>query len=250
VLSPYAHGYGARPFGPAAPAPADSDLAVRGRWDNLMRVPRGSVVDLLAMDGVAYNGPITAVDGTSVRVTVNGVDEEIGRADVLRVDLVDLPGSEAGAVVKQAGLGAALGVGAAALIAGVIGGPAWPPPGALIRGGAAIGGVAGAEAALVGRRQRTIYLAEYQAQLPTRTWPAGHLRSAGPAAQPARRIPASDWPAIAGLPSGVDVRVVRTSGAPHRGVLMDVDDELLRLDIQGAELRIRRDSVVRVEVWF
>jgi hypothetical protein len=133
-----------------------------GRWDSVTRLPRGSVVDVLSMNGEAFVGPVAGVDGSAVRLVVRGVEEQIPRAEVLRVDVVELPGSEAGAVAKQAGLGAALGVGSAALIAGVIGGPAWPTSGALVRGGAAIGGIAGEEAALAARQGRLIYLAEQQ----------------------------------------------------------------------------------------
>jgi hypothetical protein len=137
-----------------------------GRWDSVMRLPRGSTVDVLSMDGETFVGPVAGVDGAAVRVIVQGVEQRIPRAEVLRVDLVDLPGSEVGAIAKRAGVGAALGVGAAALIAGVIGGHAWPPPGALLRGGAAIGGLAGGEAALAARQGRLVYLAEHQGAAP------------------------------------------------------------------------------------
>ena len=147
-----------RPYGMARPlaAPVQPEWAARGRWDAVMRLPRGSVVDVLSMDGAAYIGAIGVVDASSLRVTVQGVEEHVARGDVLRVDLVDLPGSEVRAVARQAGIGAALGVGAAAIVAAVIGGSAWPPPGALLRGGAAIGGVAGGQSALSARQPRLI----------------------------------------------------------------------------------------------
>jgi hypothetical protein len=179
---------------------------------------------------------------------VGRVEEQIPRADVLRVDLVDLPGSEAGAVARQAGLGAALGVGAAALIAGVIGGQAWPLPGALVRGGAAIGAIAGGEAALAARQGRLIYLAEHQGS--TRY---SSVRPSPPVqpevrARIARSYSAKEWTAIVTLSPGQIVRVVRTNGSWHQGALLAADGAALRLDVEGAELRITRELIVRVDV--
>src|SRR5262245_60012016 len=91
-----------------------------GRWDNVMRLPRGSIVDVLSANGQAFVGQVIGADGFSVRVVVQGVEQQIPRADVVRVDLVDLPGSEVREAAKGVGLGAALGVGAAAVISGVI----------------------------------------------------------------------------------------------------------------------------------
>jgi hypothetical protein len=238
-----------RPFGMVRPlpAPVQPEWAARGRWDAVMRVPRGSVVDVLSMDGGAYVGALGVVDGSSLRVTVQGVEERIARGDVLRVDLVDLAGSEVGAVARQAGIGAALGVGAAAIVAGVIGGQAWPPPGALLRGGAAIGGVAGGQSALAARQPRLIYLAEHQSA-PTPVPGTGYRRDPQPTPQVLRSLAATDWSAVTDLAPGSLVRVVRTNGAQHRGPLVAVDETSLRLDVDGAELHVRRTSIVRVEV--
>jgi hypothetical protein len=248
VLAPYGARY--RPY-PAArpyvPAPPDPERAARGRWDSVMRLPGGTVIDVLSMNGETFVGAFGGADGSSVRVMVNGMEESIPRAEVLRVDLVDLPGSETGAVVKRAGLGAALGVGAAALVAGVIGGHAWPPPGALLRGGAAIGGVAGAEAALAARQGRLIYLAEHQASVPYAATPDDRVSARMPP-RVARVLAADDWLAIAQLPDGTLVRVTRSGGWRHQGVLTGVDEQSMRVDIDGAELRITRASIVRVEV--
>jgi hypothetical protein len=219
-----------------------------GRWDNIMRLPRRSVVNVLSMNGEAFVGPVTSADGSAVRVLVGDVEEQIPRAEVLRVDLVDFPGSEAGAVAKQAGLGAALGVGAAAILAGVIGGPAWPPPGALVRGGAAIGGIAGGQAALAARQGRLIYLAEHQGSV--------RYSSVGPNLPVEHEVPVriarsysgKEWNAIVSLFPGQIVRVVRTNGWWHQGALLAADDAALRLDVEGAELRVGRTLIVRVDV--
>ena len=248
MVSPYGPAY--RPHGVARPyalaAPVDPELAARGRWDNVMRLPRGTVIDVLTMDGAAYVGALDSVDGATVRVLVRGGDHEIARANVMRIDLVDLPGSEVRAVARQTGIGAAVGLGAAALISGVIGGSAWPPPGALLRTGAAIGGVAGAGAAMTARSQRAVYLAEHQ-RMPA---PAAvnYPRASGTTHRIARMIPGEDAAAVASLTEGELVRVVRRGGIVHRGVVIDVEDVSLRLDIDGAELRVPRASIVRIEV--
>ena len=244
LMSPYAAGY--RPVPPAAAVAIDPDRAARGRWDAVMRLPAGTVVDVLSQDGGVYVGALTAVDRSSVRLSVGGVEEEVARGEVLRVDLVDLPGSEVGAVAKRAGVGAALGVGAAALVSAVIGGGAWPPPGALLRGGAAIGGVAGGHAELAARQRRLVYLAEDQGRSPVRFVP--------PRPEPTtdtrvvRAYAAAEWMDLLELSNGTLVRVVRTTGMRHVGRLIGVDDEAIRIEYEGAELRIVRAAVVRVEV--
>ena len=252
LLSPYGYGRGYRPYPVARPPvmPVDTTAAARGRWDQVMRLPAGAVIDVLTLDSSAYVGQLRGADGHTVRVMVNGIEEQIARGDVLRVDLVDLPGSEVGAVAKRATAGALLGLGAAALIGGVIGGEAWPPPGALLRGGAAIGGVAGGEAALVARQGR-LDLSRREPDASRRG-----RRGAPEAWTPRRKrarphcrvLSVQAWSAISALPVGEMVRVVRMNGWRHRGRLAGVDDVSLRLDVEGAELRITRASIVRVEV--
>ena len=252
LLSPYGYGRGYRPYPVARPPvmPVDTTAAARGRWDQVMRLPAGAVIDVLTLDSSAYVGQLRGADGHTVRVMVNGIEEQIARGDVLRVDLVDLPGSEVGAVAKRATAGALLGLGAAALIGGVIGGEAWPPPGALLRGGAAIGGVAGGEAALVARQGRLVYLAENQQSMPRSTVRSGRI-GPGEEAAPAEIVQSyavEAWLSIESLPLGEMVQVVRTNGWRHQGSLVAVDQTSMRLDIEGAELRITRASIVRVEV--
>jgi hypothetical protein len=157
---PYGRGFRSPIVQPPLMRAVDPFDNPRGRWDNVMRLLPGSVVDVLTVDGAAHVGKISRTNALTVWVFVAGIEEQIPRADVVRVDLVDLPGSEAAAVATRAAGGAALGIGAAALLGGVIGGSAWPPPAALLRAGAAMGGVAGAEAGLVSRRSRLIYLTE------------------------------------------------------------------------------------------
>ncbi|HEX2445137.1 MAG TPA: hypothetical protein VHJ77_14425 [Vicinamibacterales bacterium] len=65
-----------------------------------MRLPPRSTVDVLTMNG-GLLGRLTRADGYSVRMMIDGIEERIARADVLRVDLPDLPGSEAKAVWRR-----------------------------------------------------------------------------------------------------------------------------------------------------
>ena len=150
---------GAHSFAPRPRIQQVSQAVPVGRWDNVMRLPRFAVIDVLTRDGAAHVGAAVGANTDAVRVLVSGDEREIGRNEVVRVDLVDLPGSEVGAVARGALRGALLGAGAALLVGGVIGGEAWPPPGALVRGSVALGGLSAGQAAFVQRQGRLIYLA-------------------------------------------------------------------------------------------
>jgi hypothetical protein len=156
---------GYRPTMPGTYAPAafaQPPLPV-GRWDNVMRLAAASMIDVLTLDGTANVGPFVWADAQSLVIQRNGGDVRIPRTDIIRVDVVDAPGSEAKAVARNTLRGALLGAGASVLVSAVIGGPAWPPPGAWLRAGAAAGGVAGAQGALGARQPRMVYLAPSQA---------------------------------------------------------------------------------------
>jgi hypothetical protein len=238
------------PFPAQSPmTPVDAGFAVRGRWDLVMRLPTQSVIDVLTSDGAAHVGQLIGVSRDTVNVMVKASEQKIARADVLRIDLVDLPGSEVRAVARRAAGGALLGIAAAALAGAVIGGEAWPPPGALVRGGAAIGGVSGGQAALAERQGRLIYVAENQLRMPRPPNPVGAFDPAeGESLTIVDSHRAEAWSAIAALGAGDMVSVVRANGVRHRGRLLNVDDSSLRLDIDGAELRISRESIVRVDI--
>ena len=117
-----------------------------GRWDNVMRLPRASTIDVLTNDGAASVGLVAGSDAQSVRLLMQGVEVRIARADIVRVDLVDLAGSDTAAVARKAARGA--------LVGGV-----WPPPARAVRAGVALGAVNGGQAEAIRRSPRMIYLA-------------------------------------------------------------------------------------------
>ena len=131
------------------------------RWDNVMRLPHGALIDVLTRDGAANVGSFAGADIRSVRLFGDKQERELDRAEVVRVDLVSLPGSSVRSIARSAMGGALLGAGAAALFSAVIGGEMWPPPGVLLRGGAAVGGLSAGSAAASSRQSRLIYLARF-----------------------------------------------------------------------------------------
>jgi hypothetical protein len=63
-----------------------------------------------------------------------------------------------------------------------------------------------------------------------------------------RAYAASEWMDLLELPTGMTLRVVRADGARNVGRLVGVDDEAIRIEYEGAELRIARAAIVRVEL--
>lgn len=157
ALSPYG-GYGRPMVNPyAMRTPVMAPLPI-GRWDIVMRLPVESIIDIVTSDGVPHVGAVAGSDAQTVVLREAGQESRIARSDVIRIDLVDIAGSETGAVAVGAAKGALLGAGAAALVGAVIGGAAWPPRGPFLRGSIALGAVAGGAAVLEQRRGRMIYL--------------------------------------------------------------------------------------------
>jgi hypothetical protein len=155
LLLPGQHG----PYrSPRTRANADPYAAAIGRWDQVMRLPHTAIVDILTRDGMARVGAFTAADEESVRVEIQGIAVRVPRRDVVRIDLVDLPGADAVAVAKGAGGGALMGAALMGLFSAALGGDAWPPSGTALRTGALLGGLVGGESAMQGRRGRPIYI--------------------------------------------------------------------------------------------
>ena len=141
-----------------------------GRWDNVMRLPAASTVDVLTVDGVPTVGSIVSATAQSVTLRSGGVDVRVDRREIVRVDLVDLAGSEVAEVAKSTARGAALGAAAVTVVGAVIGGQAWPPPGVLVRAGVAAGAASGLQTGLATRQRRILYIAPWHVPAPTPSW--------------------------------------------------------------------------------
>lgn len=136
-----------------------AESAAFGRWDRVMRLTRGSTIDVLTQDGIANVGTIVGADAQSVRLVIDGAETRILRSDVVRIDLMNPGAGKPAAVARRAAGGALIGVAGMALLAGVIGGEAWPPPGIFLRAGAAGGALSGAQSELLQPKTTLIYVA-------------------------------------------------------------------------------------------
>jgi hypothetical protein len=157
ALNPYG-GYGRPLVNPYAMRTAVMAPLPIGRWDNVMRLPLESIIDVVTSDGVPHVGAVAGSDAQTVVLREAGQQSRIARSDIIRIDVVDVAGSETRAVAVGAAKGAMLGAGAAALVGAVAGGQAWPPRGPFLRGSIALGAVAGGAAVMEQRRGRMIYL--------------------------------------------------------------------------------------------
>ncbi len=159
--SPLMYGgqYRGMPSPYASSIPPES--AAFGRWDNVMRLTRDSLIDVLTMDGTANVGTIIGADAVSVQLVIDGADTRISKSEVVRVDLLNPGAGSTVAVARKAARGAIIGAAGMTLLAGVIGGPAWPPPGIFLRAGAAGGALSGAQSELLQPQSRIIYLAPF-----------------------------------------------------------------------------------------
>lgn len=137
---------------PYAPNPS-------GRWDDVMRLPQSAVIDVLTADGTARTGSFRRADLHTLWIALADRVSEVPRSEIVRIDFVDGPGAKAGAVIRRGALGAVLGLAGAAVVSAALGGEAWPPPGALLRSGAAVGAYSHGQAELARRQSRIIYLA-------------------------------------------------------------------------------------------
>lgn len=152
------------PNQPYYPAPYATRPAVHadntvGRWDNVMRLPVGSTIDVLTRDGAPNTGLFAGSDIHTVRLRIQGNEVRLERAEIVRVDLVNPAGSEVRAVARKAAGGAVLGAGVAALFSAVVGDRHLPPHGQTVRAGAALAGFSAAQAEMLRRSGGLIYLA-------------------------------------------------------------------------------------------
>jgi hypothetical protein len=101
-----------------------------GRWDNVMMLPAGVVVQVLLMDGSSAAGPVVSASADRLQIRVASGSLELPSTDVMRVDR---PAGAVSHAVKDGARGAAFGAGVVGVL-GLIAGHA-PPPRLFLAGG-------------------------------------------------------------------------------------------------------------------
>jgi hypothetical protein len=142
--------FGSRRVGPAYAL--ETALPV-GRWDNVMMLPAGVLVQVLLMDGSLAAGPIVSATVDRVRVHTASGDVELPSKDVMRVDRQVGPVKGA---VRDGARGAAFGAGVVGVM-GLIGGRM--PPARLFLAGGIVGGQQNVELNRLAAGASIVYLA-------------------------------------------------------------------------------------------
>jgi hypothetical protein len=101
-----------------------------GRWDNVMMLPVGAIVQVLLMDGSRPAGTIVSASVDRLRIHTAGGDVDLPSRDVMRVDRPVAPVRSA---VENGARGAAFGAGVVGVL-GLISGRV-PPPRLFLAGG-------------------------------------------------------------------------------------------------------------------
>jgi hypothetical protein len=143
--------YGYRQIQPPHQVPAQLPV---GRWDNVMMLPVGAIVQVLLIDGSRPAGTIVSATVDRLRIHAAGGDVVLPSTDVMRIDR---PAAPVRSAVRDGARGAAFGagfVGVLGLISGRI-----PSPRLFLAGG-----IIGAEQhvelnRLAGGRATIVYLA-------------------------------------------------------------------------------------------
>jgi hypothetical protein len=118
---------GQRRIGPAYERPVPLPI---GRWDNVMLLPPGAVVQVLMMDGALAAGPIVYASADGLRIRTASGNVELSAPQVMRIDRQT---ARAADPVRAGARGAAFGagvVGVLGLVAGHV-----PPPRLFLAGG-------------------------------------------------------------------------------------------------------------------
>jgi hypothetical protein len=122
--------YGYRHIQPTYQAPGQLPV---GRWDNVMMLPVGAIVQVLLVDGSRRAGTIVSATVDRLRIHDAGGDVELPSRDVMRVDR---PAGPMGNAVQNGARGAAFGAGVVGVL-GLISGRV--PPARLFLAGGIIG---------------------------------------------------------------------------------------------------------------
>jgi hypothetical protein len=124
-----------------------------GRWDNVMLLPPGAVVQVLMIDGAVAAGPIVSASADGLRMRTASGNVDLSAERVMRVDR---PTARGGEPVRAGARGAAFGagvVGVLGLVAGHV-----PPPRLFLAGGI-VGAQQSVELYGQARRSSIVYLA-------------------------------------------------------------------------------------------
>jgi hypothetical protein len=140
---------GARLIGPTYDVPAQPPF---GRWDNVMMLPAGAMVQVLLMDGSLAAGPIVSAAADRVRIHTASGDVDVPFTNVMRIDRQVAPGSALQDGARGATFGAAV-VSVLGLMAGRI-----PPP-RLFLAGAVVGAYETVELRRLAGQGRIVYVA-------------------------------------------------------------------------------------------
>ena len=129
-----------------------------GRWDQVMRLAVGTTVEVVTGDGQVRAGEKVAATIDRLDIAIESLQEQIARADVVRIDVLPAPGAEAGRVAARAAGRAAMAAAGMGAVAILLGGHGGVPTGRLLGAGAVGGAVYGTQEALNERGPRVIYL--------------------------------------------------------------------------------------------
>lgn len=148
-------------FAPARPAigPDSPWTSVVGRWDNVVGLNSRDLVGIVTADGTLRAGRFVRAGSAFVRMIESGVEVELPRAEVARLDV--LKGAEAidgGELVRDAARGAALTGGLMMAVPYLITGRVYVPAARFWAAGAVVGGAASYQQQRLGRSERTVYI--------------------------------------------------------------------------------------------
>lgn len=152
------HGLFAPPARPAV-GPGSPWASVVGRWDNVVGLNSNALVGIVTADGTLRAGRFVRAGSGFVRLLESGVEVELPRADVARLDLLkSAEPIDGGELVRDAARGAALTGGLMMAVPYLITGRVYVPPARFWAAGAVAGGVASYQLQRFGRAERTVYI--------------------------------------------------------------------------------------------